>query len=233
MARGLTAAMGGRRVAFTAGIVLAVAAAVCVGLRATGLVVAGPTELLSREMLHAYTPAEPDIPLEVLLAAHAQAEDAEVSLLIDKSDLTLQVLIGGEVVKTYPIALGTSSLDDKQRRDDRLTPEGEFYVCQRNLKPRSRAWDAVWMRLSYPNAEDARRGLQDGLITEEQARAIERAIAAGEIPPRETNLGSGIGIHAGGIEPRTWTQGCIALQRAHAEEIYRHTRPGTVVSIRK
>ncbi len=233
MAKGLTAAMRRRRAALIAGAALVVAAAACVGLRAMGLLVVGPTDLLSREMLHAYTPAEPDTPLAVLLAGRTQAEDAEVSLLIDKSDLTLQVLIAGEVLKTYPVALGSGSLDDKQRRDDRLTPEGEFYVCQRNLKPGSRAWDSVWMRLSYPNAEDACRGLRDGLITEEQARAIKRAIAAGEIPPRHTNLGSGIGIHAGGIEPPTWTQGCIALQRAHAEEIYRHTRLGTVVTIRK
>jgi len=206
-------------------VVLA-ASATYVGLRMAG-------KGLTRELMHPYVSAEPDIPLDEILARRGLAAHIELSLLIDKSDLTLQVLAAGETLKTYPVALGSSSLDDKQRRDDRLTPEGDFYICQRNLKPRSHAWDCVWMRLSYPNVEDARRGLEDGIITEEQALTIERAIAAGETPPRDTDLGSGIGIHAGGIEPRTWTQGCIALQRAHAEEIYRHTKLGTVITIRE
>ena len=178
-------------------------------------------------------PAVPDRPLAEIMAERGWDRVPDVSLLVDKSDHTLALLSAEDVVKTYPIALGSDSLDDKRKRDDLLTPEGSFYICQRNLLPAGRRWDCVWLRLSYPDAEDARRGLAEGLITPEQARAIERAIAAHETPLQDTDLGSGIGIHAGGVRPRNWTGGCIALQERHAYEIYRQTRLGTTVVIRK
>ena len=53
------------------------------------------------------------------------------------------------------------------------------------------------------------------------------------IPPQNTDLGSGIGIHIGGIKPANWTQGCVALERDEGIEVYRQTRLGTHVVIQR
>lgn len=87
------------------------------------------------------------------------------------------------------------------------------------------------MRLSYPNAEDAQRGFRDGLIGESERDAIVAAIADTETPPRDTDLGSGIGIHIGGHEPPTWTDGCVGLARGYGIEIYEQMSVGASVRI--
>jgi len=181
----------------------------------------------------AYVPARPEMPLADIITQRDWEEIPHLNLLVDKSEMTLSIRSGDETLKRYPVALGTTSLARKQRRGDRLTPEGEYYICERTRIAGSRVWNAAWMRLSYPNGEDARRGLAAGIISEDQARSIERAITAQHKPPQHTRLGSGIGIHGGGISPRTWTTGCIALQHPHAVEIYRHTWMRTPVTIQK
>jgi L,D-peptidoglycan transpeptidase YkuD (ErfK/YbiS/YcfS/YnhG family) len=180
-----------------------------------------------------YVPAQPDMPLADIIATREWERIPSVNLLIDKSDMTLSIRSNDEALKTYPVALGSRSLERKQRRGDRLTPEGEYYICERRRVPNSRAWNAVWMRLSYPNAEDAARGVAAGIISERQARRIKEVIARRGKPPQNTRLGSGIGIHPGGIVPRTWTTGCIALQYPHAVEIYEHTAIRTTVTVRR
>ncbi len=67
-------------------------------------------------------------------------------------------------MRTYRVGLGFSPVADKQREGDGATPEGEFYVFVKNDK------SAYYLSLgvSYPNVEDAERGLRDGLITKAQ-----------------------------------------------------------------
>jgi len=89
--------------------------------------------------------------------------------------------------------------------------------------------------LSYPNAEDARRGLQQGLVDWQTYREIIRALNNLEIPPQRTALGGGIGIHGGDVEAfgDNWTWGCIGLTNKDVEEIYEYVEVGTKVIIKK
>jgi hypothetical protein len=75
------------------------------------------------------------------------------------------------VVRTYKIGLGLNPVPDKIRRGDHATPEGEFYVFTKNDK------SAFYLSLgiSYPNIEDAERGLREKLISPTQRDAIVRA----------------------------------------------------------
>ena len=57
---------------------------------------------------------------------HVSKNDAKI--LVSKSDYTLSVVAHGEVVKTYPIVLGTNPVDDKLREGDCCTPEGKFKI---------------------------------------------------------------------------------------------------------
>ena len=151
--------------------------------------------------------------------------------MVDKSALTISFYAGSLPLKIYPVALGFGGLADKQRRDDGLTPEGEFRIVQRVCRARPRAWNDLWLRLDYPLPEDAERGLRNGLITAPQHQAILATHERGEIPPRDTALGSGVGIHIGGVVPPNWTQGCIALRRADGVEIGAQVQVGTPVTI--
>ena len=148
-------------------------------------------------------------------------------LVIHKSRRTLAVVSAGEVVKTYRIALGSKPKGDKVREGDRRTPEGSLYVAWRNGESKF----VRFLGLSYPDAEAAERGLDDGLIGRRDARAIKDAARHYRKPPQGTALGGDIGIHGGGTG-HDWTAGCIALSDADILELYPRIALGTPIEVR-
>jgi lipoprotein-anchoring transpeptidase ErfK/SrfK len=147
-------------------------------------------------------------------------------IVISKSKRQLLLYASGAVVRTYKIALGTNPVDDKVRQGDRATPEGDFYICVKN----ARSNFYLSLGLSYPNAEDAERGLRDKLITRAQRDAIVRAIQNKRRPPWDTALGGEIFIHGGGTEG-DWTWGCVALSNPDIKELFDALPMGTSVRI--
>ena len=93
-------------------------------------------------------------------------------IVVYKKDRKLELYSDQTLLRTYRVGLGFSPVADKQREGDGATPEGDFYVFVKNNK------SAYYLSLgvSYPNAEDAERGLRDGLITTAQRDAIVEAI---------------------------------------------------------
>ncbi len=147
-------------------------------------------------------------------------------LVVSKTKRQLDLYADGRIIRTYTVALGTSPTDDKARQGDRRTPEGEFYVCQKNAHSQF----TVSLGLSYPNAEQAARGLRAGLITRAQHDRIMRAIKRQQTPPWNTPLGGEIFIHGGGTGT-DWTWGCIALADADIKELFDALPLGTPVII--
>jgi len=147
-------------------------------------------------------------------------------VVIVKSARRLTVCDGPNPVKIYRVVVGAVE-GDKVREGDQRTPEGTFYVCLKN--PQSRY--TLSLGLSYPDIEDAERGLRDKLITVPQFRAIVRAIRSGQRPPWNTPLGGEIMIHGGGAE-RDGTLGCIGMDDEHIRELYEALPVGTPVTIR-
>ncbi len=146
-------------------------------------------------------------------------------IVVKKSEHVLSVYDEGELVKEYRCAVG-SGRTDKTREGDRCTPEGRFYVCVKN--PQSR--HVLSLGLSYPNREDARRGLEDGLISRNEYERIVYAIDRGRRPPWNTELGGEIMIHGRGAG-RDWTAGCVALGDDEIRELYPRIPIGTEVVI--
>ncbi len=147
-------------------------------------------------------------------------------IVVSKAKRQLDLYADEHIVRTYPVALGTSPTDDKERQGDRRTPEGEFYVCQKNAHSQF----TVSLGLSYPNAEDAARGLRDKLITQAQHDRIVRAIRRKRTPPWDTPLGGQIFLHGGGIGS-DWTWGCAALADTDIIELFNALPLGTPVVI--
>ena len=123
-------------------------------------------------------------------------------VVVKKAQRRLLLMHGGNVVRTYHVALGLSPEGQKERSGDFRTPEGTYRLEKRN--PRSDFFLSI--KVSYPNETDLRR-----------ARA------------RHWDTGGSIMVH--GLpnqlkhepeyyESHDWTDGCIAVSNADMTEIW-------------
>jgi murein L,D-transpeptidase YafK len=148
-------------------------------------------------------------------------------IVVYKSARKLELYLDKTLVRTYRVGLGFSPIADKQREGDGATPEGDFYIFVKNNK------SAYYLSLgvSYPNPEDAARGLRDGLITKAQYDAIVETHRKKTAPPQNTKLGGLIYIHGHGAKS-DWTWGCVALENEDMKELYELVSVGTPVAIK-
>lgn len=147
-------------------------------------------------------------------------------LVVKKEKRELELFDNGKLIKTYKIALGFSPEGDKSKEGDGKTPEGKFYVFTKN--PNSQFH--LSLGLSYPGIDDAKRGLKDKTITQEQHDEIVAAIKEKRMPLQKTALGGEIYIHGGG-NSEDWTFGCVALQNEEITELFNVIPVGTEVEI--
>jgi murein L,D-transpeptidase YafK len=171
--------------------------------------------------------SEPSVPQPLPQNAALKLPLKNPRIVVFKGKRRLELYSNGALVRTYKVGLGLNPVPDKQRQGDRATPEGDFYVFTRNDK------SAFYLSLgiSYPNAEDAARGLRDGLISIAQHDAIVRAIKRKATPPQNTALGGDIYIHGNGASS-DWTWGCVALENEDIRELFGVVGVGTPVTIR-
>jgi murein L,D-transpeptidase YafK len=154
------------------------------------------------------------------------APSQELRIEVFKARRELVLYSGARLLKTYRIGLGFAPARRKSRQGDGGTPEGRYVVCRKN--PASRFY--LSLGLSYPNGEDAERGLAAGLISRAQHRRIRDALASGGCPPWNTRLGGEIFIHGNGSNS-DWTLGCIALDDTDMKDLYQSVPVGTPVTI--
>lgn len=149
------------------------------------------------------------------------------AIIVKKSLRTLELWDGDSLIASYPIGLGWEPEGDKKREGDGRTPEGEYYICTRN--DRSRFY--LSLGLSYPNTEDAREALDDGVIDRETYKQIAEAIENKACPPWNTPLGGEIMIHGMGSHS-DWTAGCIAVDNDVMDILWRYCSLKTPVIIK-
>jgi murein L,D-transpeptidase YafK len=148
-------------------------------------------------------------------------------IVVMKGKRRMELHSDGSIVRIYQIGLGLNPVPDKIRQGDRATPEGEFYVFTRN----NRSAFYLSLGISYPNVEDAERGLRERLISSAQHDAIVRAIKRKATPPQNTQLGGDIYIHGNGAKS-DWTWGCVALENEDMRELFDAVPVGTRVTIK-
>lgn len=147
-------------------------------------------------------------------------------LVINKRARRLEVFDGEKLIRTYKIALGFASEGDKEHEGDGKTPEGDFYVFTKNANSKF----YLSIGISYPNIEDARRGLRENLISQEEHDQIVKAVNEKQTPLQKTRLGGEIYIHGGG-RLLDWTQGCVAVKNTEIKEIFNVIPVGTSVKV--
>jgi murein L,D-transpeptidase YafK len=133
-------------------------------------------------------------------------------VLVDKSDRTLALMRGGEVVRTYfDIALGDAPVGHKRFQGDEKTPEGRYTIDYRN--PQSSYH--LSLHISYPNSADRAH-----------ARGLGRSPGGDIFIHGQPNGWGMLRI------PGDWTDGCIALRNDEIEEIWGMVPDGTPIEIR-
>ncbi len=131
-------------------------------------------------------------------------------IYINKSEFTLSLFKGDELIKTYPVAVGRN-LGDKQRVGDNRTPEGEFKI------------------VSIENSISWQHDFRDG-----------KGKIKGAYGPwflrLDANGWKGIGIH-GTHDPNSVrtnaTEGCIRLRNEDLSELKQYAYRNMPVEIRE
>ncbi|MGK9451407.1 L,D-transpeptidase family protein [Acidithiobacillus caldus] len=161
----------------------------------------------------------------------------ELHIVVDTSDRQLRVYKGDTLLETFPVAIGFNGAAPRRTRGDDITPVGKYRIGYVRFGTRY----GPFMLLTYPNRDDARWGLREGIINQRQYDAIISALDRGEAPPQNTPLGGYIGIHGMGpqfaddpdskVFPGRWTAGCVALSNWDARQLATLVRVGTPVDI--
>jgi murein L,D-transpeptidase YafK len=128
----------------------------------------------------------------------------------------------------FPVGLGTAPIGKKLARGDRKTPEGKYFVTHKNAESHF----YLSLGISYPNLEDAKSGLNTGIISRDVYASIEKSLSKGRLPVQNTKLGGDIFIHGGGAQT-DWTWGCIALNNVDMKVLFEAVNVGDTVIIRK
>lgn len=148
----------------------------------------------------------------------------EAEIRIYKKEGTLELRCEGALRRRLPATFGGDPVGPKEREGDQKTPEGSYRISSKVKSDRFHRFLGV----SYPNAEDRRRGAAKGI----------------------TRLGSGIGIHGAkkslaGLA-RMWTRlahatgmagvwgptdGCVGVTNEDAEMLFELVPVGAKVEI--
>src|SRR5438270_10765973 len=86
----------------------------------------------------------------VMLRPAAETLPVVDRVLVRKAERRLLLMQGGNVLRSYHVALGLSPVGQKERSGDFRTPEGSYRLARRN--PRSDYFLSI--KVSYPNPED-------------------------------------------------------------------------------
>lgn len=180
----------------------------------------------------------------IVPAAHAGIREdyiAEISssgqtaLVVEKSRKRVTLFLNGKNFKSYICVGGVNPDGDKQQRGDNRTPEGRFFITEKEPLDNHPYLGRKWLGLSYPSIKHAEKGLQKDLITYEQYQSIVRANTQQYLPLQYTDLGGAVGIHGGNDfltrDGINWTEGCVALRDNDLDEVYELVSYGTPVYI--
>lgn len=134
-------------------------------------------------------------------------------IVVEKSNRRLIVYSGSKLIKSYKISLGENPVGDKEYEGDKRTPEGLYFIIDKN--PNSGYHKNLG--ISFPSSEDIN-----------QARLLGKR-PGGEI--KIHGLKNGYGWIGRMHLLKDWTAGCIALTNQEIDELYDAIQIGTPIEI--
>jgi murein L,D-transpeptidase YafK len=135
------------------------------------------------------------------------------SLVVVKSSYQLKAFSKGKLIKSYPVSLGKNPVGGKKYEGDNRTPEGLYYINDKN--PNSVFYKNLG--ISYPDSQDIADAARIGKP------------AGGDV--KIHGLSNGLCFLGKFHRWFNWTTGCIALTNNEIDEIYCRTSIGTPINI--
>jgi murein L,D-transpeptidase YafK len=151
--------------------------------------------------------------VDALLTAVLPKKSRLDSLVAEKRHRLLTVYENGKPLKVYRFSLGDAPSGHKQFQGDEKTPEGLYYITDRN--PNSICHKNLG--ISYPNARDRAFALAHG-------RSPGGDIKIHGLPNGQGHIGVGHLAY-------DWTNGCIAVTDEEVDELYEHVEIGSPILI--
>lgn len=150
-------------------------------------------------------------PASANLDLHAEVKADLV--VVRKTERTLELRSGGDVLHEFRVALGRNPKGHKRQQGDSRTPEGVYELDGRN--PESRFYRSI--RISYPEPRDYEAAQRWGVSP------------GGDIMIH--GLPNGVAADRVGHPQVDWTNGCIAVTNDEIDEIWAHVDDGTPIII--
>jgi murein L,D-transpeptidase YafK len=135
------------------------------------------------------------------------------SILVLKQKREMYVYCHNKLLKVYHVCLGFTPVGAKHLEGDGKTPEGRYYICDKNLQSEYHKSLGV----SYPNEADKKYAL------------AAHKPAGGNI--KIHGLPNGEGQNKEAYIYEDWTWGCIALTDEEIDEVFAHTALKTSILI--
>lgn len=177
------------------------------------------------------------VPLSEAMAQKGFRNLSDVNLVVDRKTYTLNVYEDTVFIKAYRVSLGRNLSDKKKLSEDGATPIGNYKICSIS----NHQTYYKFLKINYPNLEDASEALRKSLITQKQFNQIKFEYYYEECVSSNTVLGGNIGIHGIGRLNSifknlpfvyNWTDGSIALSNESLDEILSVIKIGTQVVIK-
>ncbi|MCP4977992.1 MAG: L,D-transpeptidase family protein [Maribacter sp.] len=151
--------------------------------------------------------------LLIALSSASIAIESATQVIVHKKDRIMLLMNNGNEIARYKISIGGNPQGHKQQEGDQRTPEGKYVLDYK--KSDSAFYKAI--HISYPNKQD-------------KANAKKLGVSPGGfimIHGQNNKLGWLSSI----TQLFDWTDGCIAVNNAEMDEIWKAVDAGTPIII--
>ena len=159
------------------------------------------------------------------------------NIVIERKSFSLKLFEDTVLIKTYRASFGKNLSASKTKAEDNATPIGEYAICDIDSNNQYHKF----LKLNYPNVNDAAEALRKGWITQKQFDQLKFEFYYEGCPKANTILGGNLGIHGIGKFDYilknlpfvyNWTNGSIAVSNEAIDEIFSVVQKGTKVVIK-
>jgi murein L,D-transpeptidase YafK len=159
------------------------------------------------------------------------------NIVVERKSFSLNLFEDTVLIKTYRASFGKNLSVSKTKANDNATPIGEYAICDIDSNNQYHKF----LKLNYPNVNDAADALRKGWLTQKQFDQLKFEFYYEGCPKANTILGGDLGIHGIGKFDYilknlpfvyNWTDGSIAISNEAIDEIFSVVQKGTKVVIK-
>lgn len=178
-----------------------------------------------------------EVPISEAMLKKGFTRLEDVSILVDRKNFTLSIYEDTVLIKSYRASFGRNLRDRKKLANDGATPVGEYKICSIDTADER----YKFLRLNYPNLDDAMDALRRGSINQREYNDIKFDFYYNDCIQTETALGNNVGIHGIGRLNYifknlpfvyNWTDGSIAISNENIDELLTVAGKGTKIVIK-